>query len=61
MPRKYAQKKGYKIVEEVKDRASSLKEDKRGIKRIFKLAEKDLIDKVVATYPDRLTRFGFIY
>jgi putative resolvase len=59
--RKYAQKKGYKIVEEVKDRASGLKEDRRGIKRIFELAEKGLIDKVIVTYPDRLARFGLKY
>ena len=59
--RKYAQKKGYKIVEEVKDRASGLKEDRRGIKRIFELAEKGLIDKVIVMYPDRLARFGLKY
>ena|GEM_PF-6547605 len=27
--RKYAQKKGYKIVKEIKDRASALKEDRK--------------------------------
>jgi len=59
--RKYAQKKGYKIVEEIKDRASGLKEDRKGIKRIFELAEKKLIDKVIVTYPDRLARFGLGY
>ena len=59
--RKYAQKKGYKIVEEIKDRASGLKEDRKGIKRIFELAEKGLIDKVIVTYPDRLARFGLKY
>lgn len=37
--RKYAKKKGYRIIEEIKDRASGLKEDRKGIKRIFELAE----------------------
>ena len=59
--RKYAQKKGYRIVEEIKDRASGLKEDRKGIKRIFDLAEKGLIDKVIVTYPDRLARLGLMY
>ena len=34
--RKYAKKR---IIEEIKDRASGLKEDRKGIKRIFELAE----------------------
>ena len=59
--RKYAKKKGYRIIEEIKDRASGLKEDRKGIKRIFELAEKGLIDKVIVTYPDRLARFGLKY
>ncbi|MHA1581212.1 MAG: IS607 family transposase [Candidatus Baldrarchaeia archaeon] len=59
--RKYAQKKGYRIVKEIKDRASGLKEDRKGLKRIFELAEKGLIDKVLVTYPDRLERFGLKY
>ena len=59
--RKYAKKNGYRVIEEIKDRASGLKEDRKGIKRIFELAEKGLIDKVVVTYPDRLARFGLKY
>ena len=30
------------IIEEIKDRSSGLKEDRKGIKRIFELAEKGL-------------------
>lgn len=37
--RKYAKKKEYLIIEEIKDRSSGLKEDRKGIKRIFELAE----------------------
>ncbi len=59
--RKYAQKKGYRVVEEIRDRVSGLKGDRRGIKWIFDLAEKGLIDKVIVTYPDRLARFGLKY
>ena len=35
--RKYAQKKGYKIVKEIKDRASGLKEDRKGIIENFRI------------------------
>jgi len=59
--RSVAKKKGYRVVAEIKDRASGLKEDRRGLKKIFELAEKRLIDKVLVTYPDRLARFGLKY
>lgn len=59
--RKYTQKRGYRVIEEIKDRASGLKEDRKGIKRIFDLAGKGLINKVIVTYPDRLARFGLKY
>jgi len=59
--RNIARKKGYKIVAEIKDRASGLKEDRKGLEKIFDLAEKRLIDKVLVTYPDRLARFGLKY
>jgi len=59
--RNYALKRGYEIVEEIKDRASGLKENRKGLKKIFDLAEKGLIDKVLVTYPDRLARFGLSY
>ncbi len=42
--RKYAQKKEYRIIEEIRNRASGLKEDRKGIRRIFDLTEKGLID-----------------
>ena len=59
--RSVAQRKGYEIVAEIKDRASGLEEDRRGLKKVFDLAEKRLIDKVLVTYPDRLARFGLKY
>jgi len=59
--RSVAKKKGYRVVAEIKDRASGLKEDRRGLKKIFELAEMRLIDKVLVTYPDRLARFGLKY
>jgi len=45
----------------VKDIASGLKEDRRGLKKLIEMAKKRRIDAVVAAYKDRLTRFGFTY
>ncbi len=43
----------------VTDIGSGLNEDRRGFKKILKLAVEKKISKVVVAYPDRLTRFGF--
>jgi len=45
--------------EVVTDIGSGLSEDRRGFKKILKLATERKISKVVVAYPDRLTRFGF--
>ena len=45
----------------VKDIASGLKEDRRGLRKLIELARKRQIDAVVVAYKDRLTRFGFEY
>jgi len=45
----------------VKDIASGLKEDRRGLRRLIEMARKRQVDAVVAAYKDRLTRFGFTY
>jgi len=45
----------------VKDIASGLKEDRKGLKKLIELARKRQIDAVIIAYKDRLTRFGFAY
>ena len=45
----------------VKDVASGLKEDRRGLRRLIEMARKKQIDAIVVAYKDRLTRFGFTY
>lgn len=45
----------------VKDIASSLKEDRRGLWKLVEMARKKQIDAVVVAYKDRLTKFGFRY
>ncbi len=43
----------------ITDIGSGLNEDRRGFKKVLKLAVEKRISKVVVAYPDRLTRFGF--
>jgi len=45
----------------VKDIASGLKEDRRGLRKLIEMARKRQIDAVVVAYRDRLARFGFTY
>ena len=45
----------------VKDVASGLKEDRRGLRKLIEMARKRQIDAIVVAYKDRLTRFGFTY
>ncbi|AFK51839.1 IS element orfA, putative resolvase [Thermogladius calderae 1633] len=45
----------------VRDVASGLKEDRRGLGKLIEMARKRQIDAVVVAYRDRLTRFGFTY
>ncbi|KUK04554.1 MAG: putative resolvase [Methanosarcinales archaeon] len=43
------------------DVSSGLNENRKGLKQLFKLIESGEITKVVITYRDRLTCFGFHY
>ena len=45
----------------VKDVASGLKEDRRGLRKLVEMARKRQVDAIVVAYKDRLTRFGFTY
>ncbi|ADB86669.1 IS607 family transposase [Saccharolobus islandicus] len=57
----YATAKGYKVVEVLKDIASGLNTQRKGLLNLFKLVEGRSVDVVLITYKDRLTRFGFEY
>jgi len=45
--------------EVVTDIGSGLKEDRKGFKKLLKLAVERKISRIIVEYPDRLTRFGF--
>jgi len=45
----------------IKDTASGLKEDRRGLRKLIEMARKRQIDAIVVAYKDRLTRYGFTY
>mgnify|MGYP000445093460 CR=1 FL=1 len=45
----------------VKDVASGLKEDRRGLRKLIEMVRKRQINAIVVAYKDRLTRFGFTY
>ncbi len=57
----YAISKGYQIVEEVKEIASGLNENRKGLKKLINLTKNSEYDALLITYPDRLTRLGFKY
>jgi putative resolvase len=45
----------------VTDVASGLKQERRGLRQLCRAVEEGTIHRIVVTYPDRLTRFGFDY
>jgi len=57
----YCSSRGYRMAKILTDISSSLNENRKGLKQLFKLVEDGKITKVVITYKDRLTRFGFKY
>jgi len=57
----YCSSKGYKVVDVLRDVASGLKTDRRGLLKLFDYVVNRQVDVVVVTYSDRLTRFGFEY
>ncbi|ACS90786.1 IS element ISTsi1 orfA, putative resolvase [Thermococcus sibiricus MM 739] len=57
----YCSAKGYQVAKIITDISSGLNENRKGLKQLFKLVENGEITKVVITYKDRLTRFGFKY
>ena len=59
--REYCKSNNLDITDELPDVASGLNAKRRGVLRLCKLVAKGKISKVVITYRDRLTRFGFDY
>ncbi len=57
----YCSTKGYQVAKILTDISSGLNENRRGLKQLFKPVESGEVGKVVVTYRDRLTRFGFKY
>jgi excisionase family DNA binding protein len=56
----YCSSKGYRVVDVLRDVASGLKTDRKGLLKLFNYVI-NRQDVVVVTYGDRLTRFGFEY
>jgi putative resolvase len=61
MLQKYAREKGYRIAATFEDVASGLKDNRRGLKKMFDALRAGQADVVVVAWKDRLTRFGFGY
>ncbi len=59
--RKYIEQNNWKLINIVKDIASGLKEDRRGLWKLIEMARKHEFDILLVAYKDRLTRFGFRY
>ena len=54
----YAREKGLEV-EILKDVGSGLNENRKNYRKLLELVAKGEVSKVIITYPDRLTRFGF--
>jgi len=59
--RKHCEKKGYKVILEVKEIASGVNENRKGLQRLINMAKRGEIDKVVIENKERLARFGMTY
>jgi len=58
LTKNYAKERGWDI-EILKDIGSGLKEDRRNFQKLLRMVMNKEVSKVIITYPDRLTRFGF--
>ncbi len=57
--REYASQRGYELAEVLTDVGSGLNERRRGYLRLLEMVAERRVSRVIVTYPDRLTRFGF--
>jgi len=58
---KAVQEKGYQLVAVIAEQASGLNENRRGLRKLFKMVAKDQVDVVMVEFKDRLARFGYGY
>ncbi|MHA1505949.1 MAG: IS607 family transposase [Candidatus Asgardarchaeia archaeon] len=56
--KQYAKEKGWSV-EILKDIGSGLNEKRKNYQKLLKMVMNKEVSKVIITYPDRLTRFGF--
>ncbi|GAB6945422.1 IS607 family transposase [Vulcanisaeta sp. JCM 14467] len=59
--KKYADERGYTVVDVITDVGSGLEEERGGLKRLLKMVADKRVDVVLIMYRDRLTRFGYEY
>ena len=59
--REYCTRKGYSTATVFQDVGRGLNAKRRGLKKLCRAIERGEIERVVITYNDRLTRFGFDY
>lgn len=57
----YAIQNNLAIIKTIRDISSGLKEKRRGLRQLYNLVKNHVIDVVLITYKDRLTRFGYTY
>ena len=57
--KRFYMKKRYPNHDLIEDIGSGMNLNKRGIRKIIKLAIENKLDELVVAYKDRLTRFGF--
>jgi putative resolvase len=56
-----ADARGYQVVAQLAEQASSLNEKRKGMKKLLALVKEQAVEVVLIEYPDRLVRFGFSY
>ncbi len=56
--KQYAKERGWQV-QILKDIGSGLNENRKNYRKLLELVTKGEVSKVIITYPDRLTRFGF--
>jgi len=59
--KKIVEQNGWELIGVVRDVASGLEEDRRGLWKLVEMAKKHEFDVLLIAYRDRLTRFGFKY
>jgi len=59
--KKYVEQNNWELIEVVRDVASGLKEDRKGLMKLIEMAKMHEFDVLLIAYKDRLTRFGFKY